>query len=73
MQYNLIFTKEEITAYLLNKLNITDFQTAINLKADLANVYLKTDLYTKTEITTGSSGKSVDSRSKGPRFDSFKC
>ena len=46
------FTLEQINAYLLNKLNITDFQTAINLKADLANVYLKTDLYTKTETTT---------------------
>ena len=36
----------------MNKLNITDFQTAINLKADLADVYLKTDLYTKTETDT---------------------
>ena len=46
------YTKSEVDTALLTKLDLTTYNTEKVLKADIANVYYKSVLYTQTEVNT---------------------
>ena len=52
LNLNIAYTIAQTDTLLANKLDITTFNTAIALKANTADFYGKTSLYTKTETDT---------------------